>query len=329
VRPEDRTAEFQELVPEEARIELVADGFDFTEGPVWHPDGYLLFSDVPGDAIYRLVPGREPEPWASPSGHANGLALDRARRVLGCQHVPAAVSVFAAGHPPEPLVTHYEGRELNSPNDLCVRSDGAVYFTDPHPSGRTARWGEERPAELDFCGVYLLPSGGNAPVRLAEFDFPNGICLSPDERTLYANDTKRMEIRAFDVHPDGTTTGERVFLVQDGRMEFDADGVPILADDSGFPDGMKCDENGNLFCTGPGGVWVVSPAGEHLGTIRTPVFASNLAFGGPNGQTLYITVAGGRPGSVYRIELATRGARTPWQDCESRSQPLRRVAGES
>jgi hypothetical protein len=120
-----------------------------------------------------------------------------------------------------------------------------------------------------------------------------------------------MQIRAFDVHPDGTATGERVFLVEEGEMEFDAGGAPILADGTGFPDGMKCDERGNLYCTGPGGVWVVTPGGEHLGTIRTPVFASNLAFGGPEGQTLYITVGGGRPGSVYRIELSVRGAVWP------------------
>jgi sugar lactone lactonase YvrE len=308
VEPSARVDAFRELVREDALLELVADGFDFTEGPAWHPDGYLLFSDVPGDAVHRLVPGREPEPWVSPSGHANGLAIDRTGRVLGCQHVPAAVSVFTAGGKPEPLATHYEGKELNSPNDLCIRSDGAVYFTDPHPSGRTARWGQERPAELDFNGVYLLPAGSDAPVLLARFEFPNGICLSPDERTLYANDTKRMQVSAFDVHPDGTATGERVFLVEEGEMEFDAGGAPILGDDTGFPDGMKCDEHGNLYCTGPGGVWVVTPAGEHLGTIPTPVFASNLAFGGPEGRTLYITVAGGRPGSVYRIELAVRGA---------------------
>jgi gluconolactonase len=308
VEPRASTDAFRQLVPEDARLELVVDGFDFTEGPAWHPDGYLLFSDVPGDAIHCLVPGREPEPWVSPSGHANGLAIDRAGRVLGCQHVPAAVSVFTADRPPEPLATHYEGKELNSPNDLCIRSDGAVYFTDPHPSGRTARWGEDRPAELDFNGVYLLPAGSDAPVLLAQFEFPNGICLSPDERTLYANDTKRMQVTAFDVHPDGTATGERVFLVEEGGMQFDAGGAPILADDTGFPDGMKCDEHGNLYCTGPGGVWVVTPAGEHLGTIATPVFASNLAFGGPEGRTLYITVGGGRPGSVYRIELAVRGA---------------------
>ena len=228
--------------------------------------------------------------------------------MLGCQHVPAAVSVFAAGRSPEPLVTHYQGKELNSPNDLCVRSDGAIYFTDPHPSGRTARWGELRSAELDFNGVYFLPAGGDAPVLLAQFEFPNGICLSPDERTLYANDTKRMQIRAFDVHPDGTATDERLFLVEEGVMEFDASGAPILSDDTGFPDGMKCDERGNLYCTGPGGVLVVTSAGEHIGTIQTPVFASNLAFGGPEGRTLYITVGGGCPGSVYQIGLAVRGA---------------------
>ena len=304
-----RTDAFRELVPEGALVELVADGFDFTEGPVWHPDGYLLFTDVPGDVIYRLPPGGEPECWVSPSGHANGLAVDRAGRVLGCQHVPATVSVYAAGRSPEPLVTHYQGKELNSPNDLCVRSDGAVYFTDPHPSGRTARWGEFRPAELDFNGVYLLPAGSDAPVLLAQFEFPNGICLSPDEQTLYANDTKRMEIRAFDVNPDGTGTGERLLLVEEGAMAFDAGGAPILSDDTGFPDGMKCDERGNLYCTGPGGIWVVTSAGEHIGTIHTPVFASNLAFGGPQGRTLYITVGGGRPGSVYQIDLAVRGAR--------------------
>jgi gluconolactonase len=308
VSPGAPTDTFRQLVPEDTRLELVADGFDFTEGPVWHADGYLLFSDVPGDAIHRLEPGRESVPWVFPSGNANGLAIDRAGRVLGCQHVPAAVSVFSAGRRPEPLATHYEGKELNSPNDLCVRSDGTVYFTDPHPSGRTARWGKERPAELEINGVYMLPAGSDAPVLLAQFEFPNGICLSPDERTLYANDTKRMQVNAFDVHPDGTATGERVFLVEEGEMEFDAGGAPILAEETGFPDGMKCDEHGNLYCTGPGGVWVVTPSGEHLGTIRTPVFASNLAFGGPDGRTLYITVGGGRPGSVYRIELAVRGA---------------------
>jgi gluconolactonase len=291
--------EVYELVDRDAEVERIATGFQFTEGPVWNGrEGYLLFSDVSGNVTVRWSEDEGAGDWRRPSGHANGLTYDADHRLVACEHDRSVVTRTEHDGTVAIVASHYEGRELNSPNDVCVALDGGICFTDPHPSGRTSDWGIEREAELDFRGVFRVPSGGGAPVLLTrELDFPNGICFSPDERRLYVNDTWRMEIRVFDVRPDGAVENNRLFVRQPGSGAF-ADGIP---------DGMKCDERGNLYCTGPGGVWVISPAGERLGTIETPEAASNMCFGGSDWRTLFITASR----SVYRVPMKVRSAPLP------------------
>lgn len=285
-----------ELVEPTTEVERVVTGFRFTEGPVWNGQGgYLLFSDVSGNTIVRWREGDGASDFRRPSGHSNGLAYDADYGLVVCEHDRSVVERTEREGRVAVVASHYEGKELNSPNDVCVASDGAIYFTDPHPSGRTADWGIERPQELDFQGVFRVPPGGGELVLVTdELAFPNGLCFSPDESRLYVNDSWRMEIRVFDVRPDGALERNRLFLAEPGSGTFE----------EGIPDGMKCDEHGNLYCTGPGGVWVISPGGEHLGTIETPEAASNMTFGGPDWSTLYITATH----SVYRVEMRVRGA---------------------
>lgn len=299
-----------QLIEPGSELESLGRGFGFIEGPLWHPDGYLLFSDIPGDVIHRWDEERGVSTFRAPSGKANGLARDRDGRLLACEHVRSVVTRTESDGSTEVIASHWNGKELNSPNDLTVAADGAVWFTDPHPAGRTAAWGTERDAELDFCGVYRLdPETGDMRLVTDRFVFPNGICFSPGGRTLYVNDTIDMSVYAFDVDAGGTARNERLLIRQgppsrlvDGRI------VPADAEETGYefgaPDGMRCDEHGNIWCTGPGGVWVISPAGERLGVIETPEFAANLAFGGADGTTLFITASS----SLLRLETLVRGA---------------------
>ena len=306
------SAEIYELVAGDAEVERLATGLVFTEGPVWHPDGYLLFSDVAGNVVIRWDESGEALDWRRPSNHANGLVLDAEYRLLACEHDRSVVTRTEHDGRITIVASHYQEKELNSPNDVIVASDGSVWFTDPHPAGRTAAWGVERPAELDWNGVYRLPPGGGEPELLVDdFEFPNGLCLSPDEAVLYVNDTLRMHIRAFDVRPDWTLANGRELIAQGPALMMEGGRIvqpeePTRAD-PGFPDGMKCDERGNLYCTGPGGVWVIAPGGEHLGTIQTPEIAANMAWGGDDRRTLYITAST----SLYRIEMKVRGAALP------------------
>jgi len=255
---------------ESVQMQEMASGFMFTEGPVWHPDGYLLFSDIPANIIYRWQPGGHPEPWRTPSNNSNGLTFDRQGRLIACEHGARRVSRTEADGTLTPLATHYEGKRLNSPNDLVVRSDGSVYFTDP-PYGVTP---EER--ELSFNGVYRLDPNGTLELLADDFERPNGLAFSPDEGTLYINDTARRQIRAFDLAPDGSLANGRLFAQMESDME-------------GGPDGMKLDVEGNIYCTGPGALWVYRPDGELVGTVVGPQRPANLAFGGGDRKTLYLT----------------------------------------
>lgn len=253
----------------------VAAGFQFTEGPVWHPaDCYLLFSDIPGDTIYRYVVGTDPEPWRKPSNHANGLTFDRQGRLVACEHGKRRVSRTEADGTVVALATHYRDMRLNSPNDVVVRSDGSVFFTDP-PYGI-----RPEDQELPHSGVYRLAPDGDLMLLVADFNRPNGLAFSPDEATLYIDDTIECHIRAFDVAADGRLSNGRVFAEM--RSEF-----------PGGPDGMKVDEMGNLYATGPGGVWIYSPDGALYGVLQTPQRPANLAFGGPDFHTLFITARSG------------------------------------
>jgi sugar lactone lactonase YvrE len=277
---------FADIVGDE-RVEKVTGGFEFTEGPVWVPDGYLLFSDIPADTIYKWAPGdAEAEVYRQPSGHSNGLTLDRQGRLLACEH-DRRVSRTEFDGEVVTLAGRYQGKRLNSPNDIVVKSDGAIYFTDP-PYGLP---GQSEGKELAFQGLYRIEPDGTLILLDDSFERPNGLAFSPDERVLYVDDTHRGHIRAFDVAQDGTIQNGRVFA------ELHRPGA------AGVPDGMKVDLYGNVFCTGPGGIWVIAPSGQVLGTIEVPEAPANLAWGGEDLRTLYITARGG----LYRIRLQTGG----------------------
>lgn len=286
-RLEDAYPTFRRLVP---MLDCVATGFTFTEGPVWRGDD-LLFSDIPNNRTIRYRPlpeGPEITTFRTPSGNANGLTLDRQGRLLACEHSGRRVSRVDESGRAETVVDSYKGKRLNSPNDVVVRSDGSIFFTDPPYGLRNGTEGKE----LDFNGVYRIDPGGELHLLVDDFDRPNGLAFTPDERRLLIDDTVRGHIRVFDVAGDGSLSNGRVFA--------ELKGAP---GERGAPDGMKVDSEGNVYCTGPAGVWVFDPNGRFLGRIVTPEVPANLAWGDPDWRTLYITART----SLYRIRLAVPG----------------------
>jgi len=277
---EAESARFWDLVDASAVLDRVATGFTFTEGPIWHPvDQYLLFSDMPADVRRRLGPEGVTE-VRRPSNKCNGMTYDAALDLIVCEHATSSLIRERPDGRREVLASHFDGRELNSPNDVCVRSDGSIYFSDPW-YGRMPVYGVERPRQLGWQGVFRVPPGGGPPqlvVGRDDFDMPNGLCFSPDESRLYVNDTTRALIKFYDVSPDGSLSNGRVF----------ADGLSSPAE-PGQPDGMKCDEHGNVWVTAPGGVWVLDPRGHFLGRLRVPEMVANLAWGGKDFRTLFLT----------------------------------------
>ncbi len=267
-----------------APIEKVAGDFQFTEGPVWvAANSELLFSDIPADRIVRFKDGKCAT-FRSPSRNANGLTLDKQGRLIACEHGSRRVTRTETDGAVTILAERYESKRLNSPNDVVVKSDGAIYFTDP-PYGVKR---EER--ELDFQGVYRISADGKTLDLLAkDFVMPNGLAFTPDEKTLYVNDTERGHIRAFDVAADGRLTNSRVFAQTPGA------------------DGMKVDNAGNVYCTTQKGVMVFDRTGKHLGTFVTPEQPANCAFGDADWKTLYITCRTG----LYRVRLAVSGVKVP------------------
>jgi gluconolactonase len=288
-----------ELVDEGAEVERLTTGFDFTEGPIWNAEGnYLLFSDMVGDVRRRWDEQDGVTEVARPSNKGNGMTYDAEGRLIVCEHSTSQVVRQRPDGSFETIASHYQGKELNSPNDVVVKSDGSIYFTDP-TFGRVSGFGVEREQELDFQGVYRLPaSDGDLQLLADDFEQPNGLCFSPDESLLYVNDTPRAHVRLFDVQSDGTLANGRLFFEDIGRGVIE----------EGVPDGMKCDERGNIYVTGPGGVWVISPEAEHLGMIEMPENVHNLNWGGPDWRTLYLTCIT----SLYRVQMKVAGARAPY-----------------
>src|SRR6266576_5098247 len=236
----------RELVDEDAEVEQIATGFTFTEGPIWMADGSLHFSDMPGDKRRRWHPDEGVTVLLEPSRKCNGMTRDNDGNLIVCEHVTSAVVRESPDGGRETLATHWGDKELNSPNDVIVAGDGSIIFTDP-TYGRMPGFGIERDQELDFQGVYRLPAGGGELGLLVDdFVQPNGLCFSTDESLLYVNDTDRAHIRVFDVGADHRLSNGRVFAegIGDGDLA------------KGVVDGMKLDERGNVYVSGPGGVWV-------------------------------------------------------------------------
>lgn len=286
--------QFLKFVDSEAPVEQIATGCQFTEGPLWHAvERFLLFSDIPANKMRRWDADAGMTVFRDPSGKSNGLTYDKGGHLIACEHANRRVSRTTADGQVLTIASHYEGKRLNSPNDVVVKSDGSIYFTDP-PYGLSAAYGVESEKELDFQGVYrLAPNGDTLTLLVDDFDRPNGLCFSPDESILYINDTERMHVRAFDVQPDGTIANDRVFGEEEG--------------DTGKPDGMKADIHGNVYLTGPDGIWVFAPDGTHLGIILVPERAANLAWGGDDWKSLFITAST----SVYRVECKIAGVAVP------------------
>ncbi|MEZ5738888.1 MAG: isochorismatase family protein [Burkholderiaceae bacterium] len=282
---------FDDLIEPDAPVEQLATGFEFTEGPIWHPRGqYLLFSDMPGDVRRRWDSAAGVREQLRGSNKGNGLTYDAQLNLVVCEHATSSVARFDAQGRRQVLASHFDGRELNSPNDVCVHSDGSIYFSDPS-YGRMPYYGIERRPEQGFQGVYRIAPGqvaGEPQLLVDRFLFkqPNGLCFSPDERLLYVNDTDQANIRVFDVQADGGLSGPRLFAsgVRDS-------GLP------GVPDGMKCDSLGNVWVTAPGGLWVFDPGGRVIGKIRIPEPAANLHWGGPDWRTLFVCATR----SVYTV----------------------------
>lgn len=267
-------------------VAVVAQGFQFTEGPLWMPGEGLVFSDIPADTIYRA----DKSVFRHPSGQSNGLTLDNDGRLIAAEHQTRRVTRTGKDGAITVLAERFEGKRLNSPNDVVVRSDGTIFFTDPSYGLKGGLGGPE--AELGFCGVYAIAPKGELMLLTKDFKKPNGLALSPDEKTLYVADTEGAHIRAFDVAADGRLDKDRVF--------FDLPG----------PDGMKVDVKGNVWATGGGGkdkagVYVIDPAGRLLERIAFPEAPANCAFGDADFKTLYVTARKG----LYKVRTVVDGVR--------------------
>ncbi len=289
---EEFDSRIKEIIPEEATLEQLATGFTFTEGPVWCGD-YLLFSDIPRNRIVRLQNhsyGPEITTFRTPSGNSNGLTRDRSGRLIVCEHSGRRVTRTDDDGSLSVLADRYKGKRLNSPNDVVVRSDGSVYFTDPtFGLGNPPQW-----TEVSSKGVYRIAPDGEVILLLSDFNMPNGLAFSPDESILYVNDSREGHIRAFDVSQEGGLSKGSVFIKMDKP-------------EAGAPDGMKVDSEGNVYCTGPGGFWIMEPGGKALGRVIMNERPANMAWGDGDWKSLYLTAHS----SIYRLKLNVPGIALP------------------
>ncbi len=277
--------QFWGIVSKDAKLAIVAKGFGFTEGPVWDPAGFLLVSDEEQNKIYKVwMDGRKTEVIAL--GDPDGSTYDHGHRLIDCASVLRAIIRISPDGGYTILADRFDGKRFNSPNDVVLGPDGALYFTDPTldlPAGEKQ--------ELSFQGVFRLDETGKVTLLTKELSQPNGLAFSPDGKKFYVDDSQQRNIRVYDFRPDGTVANGRIFGEEPGGK---GDGVP---------DGIKIDRKGNLYVTGPGGVWVWDAQGHHLGTILMPEQPANLAWGGPGLGTLYITATT----SVYKLDTRAQG----------------------
>ena len=308
------------IIPQGAKIEKVASGYEWTEGPVWSHSGDLFFAAIHHNSIIEWIPGQGASVFLHPSGYqgskpypgpepgSNGMTVDKDGRLTVAGHARREIYRLESLEPGAKLTVlcdRYHGKRLNSPNDLVYKSDGSLYFTDP-PYGLPTQGDKDPLKELAFNGVYRLPNAtshkpgappDNRHLQLVIKDLtrPNGIAFSPDEKYLYigVSDPQNMVWMRYDVEPNGMAANGKVFCKADSSQ-----GV-------GGPDGIKVDEKGNLYGAGPGGIWIISPEGKHIGGLKLPERAANCAWGGPDGKTLYVTASA----SVYSIKLSIPGVR--------------------
>ncbi len=300
---------FAEIIEPNAIVRQLGSGFTFTEGPLWHPhERTLIFSDMPADVRRRWSEGGGVVEIMRPSNKGNGMTYDADLNLLVCEHSTSSVARFRPDGTREVMCSHFDGRELNSPNDICVHADGSIYFTDP-TFGRMEHFGVPRPLQMGFQGVYRLAPGhrpGDEPQLVSDrymFSQPNGLCFTPCGRWMWVNDTEQANIRMFDVAADGSLTNGRVFasgIRESGR--------------AGVPDGMKADMNGNVYVTAPGGVWVYDFHGIRLGEIEVPEMVANLHWGGDDWSTLYLCACT----SVYSVQTKATGRQEPFMSAAQR-----------
>jgi gluconolactonase len=295
MRIEKMDPQFDALIAPDAAIELIAEGFIFTEGPLWNSRGNtLLFSDIPASKIYQWSATKGVEVYRQESHFSNGLTVDPDGALIACEHKSRSITRELPGGDVVTLASHYLGKKLNSPNDVIAAGDGSILFTDPI-YGLRAGMGGPADEELSFQGVYRIKPGTNELALITDtFERPNGLAFSPDEKILYVADTVRQHLRVFDKDENWRLTGGQIWAE--------------LWDDSvvGRPDGLKVDQNGNVFCVGPGGIWVFNPEADLLGRIYLDDKTSNLAWG-EDGHSLFITCSS----KVYRIKCITAGAIPP------------------
>jgi gluconolactonase len=290
---EANSEKFCEIVSEKAILERISHGHIFTEGPVWNVrEGALYWTDIIGNTIWKWTPGVGKSVVIRPSQKANGMTFDRVGRLVVAGWTNRTVWRMEHDGSIVPLATQYRGKKLNTPNDIVVKSDGSIYFTDPPGGvGIVGMEGEDLQRYLDYSGVYRLdPITGELTLLTKEVPGCNGLVFSPDEKILYVNDTAGRYIQAYDVKADGTLTNGRRF-------------ANIIGEEPGNPDGMKVDVRGNVYCTGPAGIHVLDPAGSYLGRLLVPEHSANMAWGDPDWKSMYITARG----SVYRMRLNIPG----------------------